>query len=155
MIKRRRHIIAWLAVLLWMGIIFYLSHQPATKSSELSSGIVDFVVQTLDKLIPIKALDLELFHHMIRKGAHFTAYFILGMLVMFAMEKSTRHSYKSIILTLVICVGYAISDEVHQLFIPGRSGEVRDVLIDGSGATVGIGFYLLARKVFKSIKFNY
>ncbi|WP_245575523.1 VanZ family protein [Alkalicoccus chagannorensis] len=51
---------------------------------------------------------------------------------------------------LIICVVYAASDEYHQTFIPGRSGEVSDVVIDGIGAFVGISFYLLIRKRWSS-----
>lgn len=50
---------------------------------------------------------------------------------------------------LLICVLYAISDEVHQKFIPGRSGEVRDVIIDTAGASVGISVYLLFGMIVK------
>lgn len=145
--KRKYSIIAWLVVLFWMGLIFYLSHQPATKSSELSSGIVEMVIQTLERIIPFVELNIELLHYVIRKGAHFTAYFILGLLVMTAIRQHDNSYYKSILLTLVICVIYAASDEMHQLFIPGRSGEIKDVLIDSSGATIGIGFYLLVSKL--------
>lgn len=150
--KRKYKILAWLAVLLWMGLIFYLSHQPATQSSELSSGIVDMVVQTLDKLVPFVELNLDSLHYIIRKSAHFTAYFILGLLVMIAIRQSHKNYYKNIILTLVICVIYATSDEVHQLFIPGRSGEIKDVLIDSSGATVGTGVYLITSKLVKKFR---
>lgn len=146
--KRVRIIVAWLLVLLWMSLIFYLSHQPATKSSELSSGIVEVVVQTLDTLIPFVDLNLESLHIIIRKGAHLTAYFVLGSFVMIALKQSGLRHYRLIVLSLVICVLYAISDEIHQLFIPGRSGEIKDVLIDSSGATGGILFFLLVNKLF-------
>lgn len=152
--KRKIKIIAWVLVLLWMGLIFYLSHQPATKSSELSSGIVDMVVLAMGKMIPFGAMNLETLHYIIRKGAHFTAYFILGLLVINALKLNGLRSFKLIILTLIICVLYAASDEFHQVFIPGRSGEIKDVLIDSSGSTFGIICYLFVHKLirFKKVK---
>lgn len=146
MIMRQKRSITWLVVLLWMGVIFYLSHQPANESSELSGGIVDYVVQLLEKTIPLINFNLDLLHHLIRKGAHFTAYLILGLLVIFAIRRHHTNVLKSIFLTLIICVLYAISDEIHQLFIPGRSGEVRDVIIDSAGATTGILCYMIVHK---------
>ena len=48
---------------------------------------------------------------------------------------------RSIAIAIAICVLYAISDEVHQLFVLGRCGQVRDVILDGFGSMVGIGIY--------------
>lgn len=142
---RLRKILRWIAVIIWMGVIFYLSHQPGTESSNLSSGITDFVIQTIDTLLPFISVDEALFHHLIRKSAHFTAYFLLGLLVNHAI----RLPYgKRLVTALVICILFATSDEVHQLFIVGRSGEVRDVLIDSTGAATGIGVYMLGEMVF-------
>lgn len=60
------------------------------------------------------------------------------------MEYNIKHI---ILIPLIICLLYSISDEFHQLFIVGRSGEVRDVLIDTIGALTGIyGYYLIKRK---------
>jgi|SRR5690625_4615422 len=144
--KKLRQLFAWLLVIIWMGVIFYLSHQPATASSTLSSGITEIIIRTLKTIAPFMDLELHAFHHFIRKGAHFFAYFMLGFLVIHALEM--RH-VKGMALALAISVLYAISDEVHQLFIPGRSGEVRDVLIDSAGAVVGIISYRIIWKVMR------
>ena len=66
-----------------------------------------------------------------------------------ALRRSGVYGYRSIVLVLLICVLYAISDEVHQLFVPDRGGEVKDIIIDSVGATVGIGVYLLTSSVGK------
>jgi VanZ family protein len=66
-----------------------------------------------------------------------------------ALRRSGAYGYRSIVLALLICVLYAISDEVHQLFVPGRGGQVKDIIIDSAGATVGIGVYLLISRVVK------
>ncbi|MEI3612385.1 VanZ family protein [Pseudogracilibacillus sp. SO30301A] len=132
--------IFWIPVLIWMSVIFYLSHQPGSESSELSSDLAAKILYLIELIFPVNS---DYFHHFIRKSAHFIAYFILGILVVNALR---IHNFKYAAYAFLICVLYAISDEVHQLFIPGRSGEVRDVLIDGTGAFIGIGVYFLLKK---------
>lgn len=127
-------------VLLWMGVIFYLSHQPAEASSQLSGGITDWIVSSIEKVIPFK-INIELLHTFVRKTAHFTAYFVLGLLLVITIQASRKLKRASI--SLIIAVIYAITDEFHQTFIPGRSGELRDVLIDSVGALTGIIFFLI------------
>lgn len=138
---KNKRFVAWLAVVCWMALIFYLSHQPASASSQLSSGITALIASALDKVLPFLTIDWENFHAIIRKSAHFFAYFMLGAMTINALRISRVSGSKGIVIAFIVCVLYAISDEVHQLFIPGRSGEVRDVLIDSTGAIVGIIFY--------------
>lgn len=133
--------LTWASVILWMALIFYLSHQPATESSELSSGISEMIFNIINKIAP--TVEFDRFNYMIRKGAHFIAYFVLAIFTVNALRRSGERGYRSSTVALGICVVYAISDESHQLFIPGRSGEVTDVLIDSAGASVGIGVYLI------------
>ena len=142
-----RKILSWTAVILWMALIFYLSHQPAADSNELSTGITEVIIQTIEKVAPNMELDIRSLNHIVRKNAHFFAYLVLGVLVINALRVNGVKGYRSIALALGICILYAISDEVHQLFIPGRSCEVRDVIIDAAGASVGIVVYLVVGKV--------
>ena len=128
----------WLPAVLWMGFIFFLSHQEAGSSSQLSSGITRTLFNIINSTLPWLDLELDFFHFLVRKGAHFTAYLILGILLAMAMKPLDRKAYFSIFL---LCVLYAISDEFHQTFISGRSGEVRDVLIDSTGSLTGILVY--------------
>lgn len=148
---KNRDVWAWLAVVFWMGLIFFLSHQPATESSELSQGLTTMIIYFIESILPV-IIDLDLVHFLIRKGAHFFAYFVLGMLITFALGTRLCSSGRRFIVAFVICVLYAISDEVHQLFIPGRSGEVRDVLIDSVGSAVGIGCFQCVVKIRLWIK---
>lgn len=149
MSKRNIHIIEWSTVVFWMGLIFYLSHQPASTSSQLSSGIMSFFINTIESVLPFLNIDWTGFHFIVRKGAHLTAYFILGILVLHAFRSFKMIFWRRLLIAFIICVMYAISDEVHQLFIPGRSGEVRDVLIDSVGAAGGIGVYGLIKKLIR------
>ena len=82
---------------------------------------------------------------LMRKSAHFISYLILGFLVSYAMKNETfaASAWKRRRISLLICVAYAISDEFHQIFVPGRGPLLKDVFIDASGAAIGI--VLLAR----------
>ena len=144
-----KFIIPWFFVIIWMAIIFYLSHQPATTSSQLSSGITHNITIMVQKMIPF-SINTDLFHSFVRKAAHFAAYFILGVLLMRALVHN--NVFLKMGVSLLISVLYAISDEFHQTFIPGRSGEIRDVIIDTAGAVTGILLYFLIYLFFKKKK---
>lgn len=137
-----RRIIAWLPVLAWMILIFLLSGQVAEDSSRLSSELTEVIVDAIAKVAPNANWDLEGFHTFVRKNAHFFAYLILGVLVRFALGRSGVRGRKGIAVAFAVCVLYAISDEIHQLGVPGRSGQVSDVLIDSGGAALGLALYL-------------
>lgn len=141
-------IVSWTSVVLWMGVIFYLSDQVAADSSELSSGVSAFIIGFLGTLIPAWHVEAESFSFFIRKAAHFSAYFLLGFLIVHAFWASHFRGVRFALYAFAASVFYAISDEVHQLFIPGRSGEVRDVFIDSAGALVGIGCFLILWRLF-------
>jgi len=143
-----RKIVSWVAVILWMVIIFNLSAQVAEQSDQLSTGITEFIMNAIEKFAGNINVDIGSFNHLVRKNAHFIAYFVLGVLAANALGRSGLHGYKSILSALLICILYAVSDEVHQLFVPGRAGQVKDVIIDNAGASVGIGVYLMF------VKFN-
>ena len=137
----------WIAVLLWLIFIYILSDQPAAQSSELSKKITEVIVKTVERLVPQNYGEdsninlVEQFHHLVRKNAHFFIYLVLGILTIGAIRWSGVLGLKAFVLTLSICVLYAVSDEIHQLYVPGRSAEVMDVFIDSAGAIVGIGMY--------------
>ncbi len=141
-----RKILSWVAVLLWMVLIFNLSSQVAEQSNQLSTRITKVIVETVEKVAPNAEFDMKSFNNRLRKHAHFFAYLILGILVSKVLRRSGVYGYRSVIIALGICILYAISDEVHQLFIPGRGGQVKDVIIDSAGASVGIAVYLLIAK---------
>lgn len=138
----KRKICSWALVVLWMALIFYFSHQPAAESNRLSTGIIEKVIEVVENIVPAIQPNPDNFNHIIRKAAHFSVYLVLGALVSNGLITGGKSERNSIILALSICVLYAVSDEIHQLFIPGRSGELRDVIIDSAGGLVGIiGFY--------------
>ena len=127
-------------VIIWMIFIFMMSSFDATESGRHSYLIAAFV----SKLLNIK--DIMLVVMIIRKLAHFTEFLILGILV----SNWLKEKYNNIHLNFVICAIYAISDEVHQLYVPGRSCEIRDMLIDILGSMIGIlVFTMISKKIRK------
>lgn len=139
--RKKHQYIAWALVGVWMTVIFYLSHQPAAESSDLSSGITQMIIQIIHIIVPTIEFHMDSLHFFVRKGAHFFAYFTLGLLVVHALFVSRQRGLRGMLYALMLCALYATADEIHQLFIPGRSGEVADVLIDSTGASVGIIMY--------------
>lgn len=143
MINRR---IAYTLVIIWMMVIFSLSSQVRDKSDNLSGGVTKVVTKVVEKVAPHKATNFGKMNHIIRKNAHFIAYFILGILSIYALRGRGVSHWKGAMGAFLICVLYAISDEIHQAFVPGRGPGVKDVLIDSAGAMVGIVLYLLVAK---------
>ncbi|MEA5026338.1 hypothetical protein SDC9_101037 [bioreactor metagenome] len=140
--KNRNLVIHWLTVIVWMLIIFYLSSQPAVKSDGLSIGLISrlFYIVGIDAS---ELSSLDLWNLIIRKGAHFSAYLVLGLLMLNALRLTLGFSFHSVIIAIAVCTIYAASDEVHQYFVTGRSCQLTDVLIDCSGAIIGICFLFL------------
>lgn len=145
--KKIIKIVRLLFVVIWVVIIFMLSSQPATQSHKLSTGIVS---ENINIVIIKTKFNIQSLDYIIRKNAHFFIYLILAMLVINLLIKSKISRYKPI--TLLVCVIYAISDEVHQAFIPGRTSSVKDVIIDISGAVVGMFIYLIFKRNFRTSK---
>lgn len=98
-----------------------------------------------EKTVTSLAVNLNGF---VRKCAHGTIYFMLGIVAVRTFTVSGMKEKKACFLALLFCFLYAMFDEFHQTFVPGRSGQLPDVLIDTSGAALGIGLYLLLRRKF-------
>lgn len=139
--------LSWAAVLIWMAAIFFLSHQPGSESSELSSVITEKIIEAAEKVSPALGASVEAMHTLVRKSAHFIAYLLLGLLTLNALRRSGVRGVRSCASAFGITAVYAMSDEFHQLFIAGRSGEVRDVVIDSAGAATGLLLFWAAKKL--------
>lgn len=144
----------WTAVLLWMAVIFCLSAQEATQSSSLSGSTIRKVVEITQpgfRELPLEQQDsiVAEFQHMARKTAHVVAYLILGVLSISALLQYPSGSGVRFAAALAVCIGYAGTDEVHQVFVPGRSGQIGDICIDAGGALVGIGVVLFIRWMWR------
>lgn len=153
MIKRKKWI-AFSLMILWMVLIFYFSAQAAPQSSEQSMGIVKIIKSFAEKVsTSAKNLDISFWENVersLRKLAHGFIYFVLGILALNFMINCNVKRKK--LMSLGICLVYAISDEVHQLFVPGRSGQISDVFVDFTGSILGVllfailYFYVCSRR---------
>lgn len=157
-------IFAVLLLVLQMTLIFCLSAQKAEESKSLSKG---FTYKILSIVYPdfnemTEEEQIEVIHNLpfsVRKLAHFSLYALLGFFALLSFV-----TYKKIpfvlrcLLALIVSMLYAASDEYHQTFVNGRSGEIRDVLIDSSGALLAIVFtaiiILLSKKLRCSLILN-
>ena len=141
-------IISIIFVLAWMVVVFLLSHEAANESSETSSGFITAIIKLFNRNIEQQELDkiVLVVQPIVRKLAHFTLYTIGGMLINIMFINFKEYITKIKLTSFLLGATYAITDEIHQLFIPGRSGEIRDVLIDSSGVILGVFIvYLLTR----------
>ena len=110
----------------------------------------------VEKVTPDMKFNIGRFNHILRKSAHFFAYLVLGILMINGLSSSDIYGFKGIGLAILICILYAISDEVHQLFIPGRGGQVSDVILDSVGTIVGIlgykGFSNIGKIYYRKVE---
>ena len=134
----KRKILSWIAVILWMSVIFMFSSQPATESGKLSKLITNIDVKIIRKVVPNTKFDVIEFEHIIRKSAHFFIYLGLSILIINTLRRSGVRKYRCIIGTLLSCIIFAASDELHQVFVAGRGAQVSDVIIDSAGIALGI-----------------
>lgn len=130
--KNKRNLII---VIIWMLIIFIMSSFNSTQSSNQSNFIVD-IIANIFNITNTSTLSI-----IIRKLAHYTEYLILGILVI----NLNNNKNKGLYLSVIVCFLYAISDELHQSFVPGRRCQLVDVTIDFIGALTGIFIYKQTR----------
>ena len=151
--KNRR--ILYIFPIVWMGLIFYFSHQRGEESSQVSSWFTNFVESIAEILhIDITGWDV---HFLVRKGAHFTVYAVLGLLLFAAFYINRGKLFSSSITAVIIGGIYGVFDELHQYFVPGRSCQLRDMLIDASGVLTAVllctGF-ILTKRYLASLKLD-
>ena len=139
--KKRKFgiILGWAAVAACMGVIFYLSHQPSEESAELSMAVMNGIFAVFAWLAEFLTL------------AHGLEYCGLGALLFHAFLQTTGKSKP--FACFAVAVLYAISDEIHQIFIPGRAFQISDMAVDATGAAAGIAvcvvLYIIILKIIK------
>ena len=145
-----KKILIWLPAIVMAMIIFGFSKQDGEESSGLSYKAADIILTVCDKAGIIDCNEnnresmIEAVQFPIRKAAHMTEYAILA----FLLYKTFIHKQNPLIKSFIFTALYACSDEFHQLFIPGRAGQIRDVCIDSTGALIMILiiYFILKRK---------
>lgn len=153
-----KKIVKGFIVILCMMIIFYFSQDTGIQSTKKSDGVILEVSSFLgvhDLSMKEQQFLIDTFVVPVRKSAHFTIYFILGIALVSFLREFSIPIQKLLLLSIFLAFLYACSDEVHQLFIPGRTGRAFDVFIDTLGASFGVFlYYLLFRKKLKEVQYE-
>lgn len=150
--------------IVWMFIIFKLSGMSSSNSNGKSTDIISlFIEDTLDVTNEYGITDshptdekldraASLINAPMRKVIHASVYFALAFFVMTFLNVLFDHKkyLATLILAGIICVSFAISDEYHQTFVNGRTGQALDVVIDSAGSLVGMAFYSTYHIVYKN-----
>lgn len=127
-----------------MVLIFCFSAQDASESDKTSDSFTVKVLSTvsskfndLDEEKKAEVVDSLAFP--VRKAAHFSIYFVLGIFsaLTFISVKRIKFYYNSLF-AFLLCAFYSVSDEIHQYFVKGRSCEIRDMLIDSGAALLAV-----------------
>lgn len=157
LLKYKDKVLIILAII-WMGVIFMFSAQVSDESKSSSNKVTSAVVNTV---ISIKKENIseekrqkiiEDKTFIVRKTAHFTEYFILGLILILYLQTKEKLTTKYIILAIIFCVLYATSDEIHQLFVDGRSCKIMDILIDTCGSSLAILGFTSIYKITTNLK---
>ncbi len=122
---------------LFISFIFFHSTMTGNTSSSESSSVLVIIQNILDALcIPITLSEL-----LIRKLAHFSEFAVLGVLTsitFYVYDRNFKKYIKRLLQMFFICLATAVIDETIQLYVPGRCGQIPDVLIDFAGAFTGV-----------------
>ena len=158
----KKTIILGVLLIIWMGVIFYMSSDNGDESGEESSRVVSFIVSIYDKIVGSNEETIN-YHKsdefmdqanfIFRKICHFSEYLILSVISFLFIESFNKFKLLWCLLySFIFSVIYAITDEIHQTFIDGRAGQITDVLIDSSGVLIGL---LIIYLVYKKIQVKY
>ena len=154
-----KKLIAWVLVIIWMVVIFFLSDMTGERSHNISEGAIEStvttVVNTTNKLNITKKSNYqkksiknisEVLNYIVRKILHILEYFILFLLLYNAFIKYSINNKTILIYCVLVCFIYSCSDEYHQSFRE-RTGHFSDCIIDMIGTIFGI---LLHKRIFKN-----
>ena len=136
---QKKKLILWILIFVWMITIFMFSAQNGDESSELSQGFLrTFILRFTPDNISEDIVNMM--EYIIRKCAHMTEYAVFGILVFYQIKlyRLFEKEWNRIVMAVICVMIYASTDEIHQLFVGGRSGRFTDVLIDTAGGFIGI-----------------
>ena len=140
-------------IVMWMITVFIFSNEKATESKVTSRKVTIAIVQAISgKDISDNEELLKNTDKIVRKLAHYTLYTVGGVLIIsfaYTMDKTKK---EKILYSLAFGVCFVITDEVHQLFVPGRTGRLLDVGIDTLGIMTGILIFLIIKKMIGAVK---
>ncbi len=153
--KQQIKIIKIILIVIWMVVIFSFSNQGGTKSSNTSQKVTKVIIDMVGN--NSKAQNEQFIANLekvIRKLAHYSIYTVGGILIMsysYTLDKPRRQQVCG---SLIFGAFYAVTDELHQFFVPGRSARFFDIGIDTLGVLTGIGIYIVLRKCIERVSRN-
>ena len=139
-----------------MVVIFMLSADNADESNAKSDLISGSLIKTVLAFFHLEGERADLFIDncvlIVRKTAHFTEYAVLGFLICSVFE--SFFIKRKIAIPVSLCSGalYAVSDEIHQSFVPGRSCQISDMLLDSAGVMTGIIMLIVFMAIIKKYR---
>lgn len=140
-------------IIIWMIAIFIFSSQKGTESGNTSRKFTIAIIQIITgKNLALEDPFVEGIQLFIRKLAHFTIYAIGGFLIMNYAYTTEKTMKQKILYSIAFGAGYAVTDELHQFFVSGRSAQVLDVAIDTAGVIIGVLIYLALRKLAEFVR---
>ena len=151
-------VIFLILVLFWMGVIFKFSSANGEKSTGTSRSSLEKIITLFNKNIDKERLDEIVIKYdvVLRKFTHFSGYLVGGVLLYFMyfyLNKLVNYKLKYIKMYSVVTGSiYAMTDELHQHFVSGRSGEIKDVVLDTSGVIIGVVIVWAVITAIKSLK---
>lgn len=153
---RKVRAVLFICILVIFGIIFKFSSENSTKSTNTSNKVIDTIVDTHPVTKDLNEYQKSIVKNTlitpVRKLAHFTIYTLLGVFLMCFVNTYDTNILKKVLISLIVGTLYSCSDELHQLFVPGRSGQITDVIIDSVGVFTGILLVILQMKFVNWIK---
>lgn len=145
-------IVSWIPAVIMMIIIFMFSAKPAVVSDGTSTPLARAVLRVFEYFFgkiseAVRPDWLQAANFIVRKTAHITEYIVLALCMSWPLWKEKLRGKKLMLIAFISCVAYAGTDEIHQLFIEGRSGNLRDVGIDAVGCAIGSILFLVITKL--------
>lgn len=139
-------------IIAWMITIFIFSSQQGTESGDTSRKFTVAIIQIITgKSLAPNDPFIEGVQLFVRKMAHFSIYAVGGFLIMNYAYTTKRTAKQKILYSIVAGGAYAITDEIHQFFVPERSAQILDVGIDTAGVIIGVLIYLALRKLIELV----
>jgi VanZ family protein len=134
-------------VIVWMGVIFYLSSQNGHKSHQASKAVVYTIQGYAPEIASVQHFDIQIINGYFRKSAHFFEYAALALLV-YLLLVNFRFRYRGLV-SFLVCVLFAITDEVHQAYTPDRTSSGFDVIIDSLGALAALVMLFVLKRIIR------
>ena len=156
-------IIKWILVVLWMFVIFFLSSMSGIESNVKSKKTIDKAltetavvtnnlnITNVNPESKKKVNIIEKFNRPLRKCMHASVYLVLCILFINALRETKKLNIWFLV-SIFLCFIYACTDEYHQTFVDGRTGQFKDVLVDSSGAVLGSILYFTTYKLKEFLK---